>query len=66
MAIIIRISLDRILIAVIVAILPLIIHFTTAIRVFPSWNGLNLTVLKSAHFCLVHTQNKNMAFIVCI
>ena len=36
-----------------VAILPLIMHFTTAIRFFPPWNGLKLSIrpgLKSAIF----------------
>ena len=61
MAIIIRISLDRILVAVIVAILPLIMHLLTLIRVFPSWNGLKFSfipLLKSALFLFGSYTNK--------
>ena len=58
------ISLDRIgllIDRVGVTILPLIMHFTTAIRFFPSWNGLKFSVilvLKFALFCLVYTQKQ--------
>ena len=44
-----------------VVILPLIMHFTIAIRFFPSWNGLKFSiipVLKSALFSMVHTQKQ--------
>ena len=46
-----------------VTILPLIMHFTTTIRFFPSWDGLKLSiipVLKSALF-LFGSYNKTMS-----
>ena len=60
----IQISLERISLSigrVIVTILPLIMHITTAICLFPFWNGLKFSiipVLKSALFCLFHIEKQ--------